>query len=111
MATFGWLVNFAVNSVFLTVLDDDDGRWVIFLVLGAFALLAWLFVFFFVPETINKEIKTNLEELIGEEKLRDARRELRERWGIKDVDANSKSKVMKDGVTFKQNAYKSQIQY
>lgn len=61
IATFGWLINFAVNSVFLNILDDDTGKWMLFIVLGVMALLAWLFVFFFIPETIGKSVRDNLE--------------------------------------------------
>lgn len=70
IAFFGWIVNFALNSVFLTILNDKDGRWILFIVLSAFALLAWLFVYFFVPETMGKSVKENLEELIGKDNLR-----------------------------------------
>lgn len=77
VATFGWLINFAVTSVFLTILNDPDGRWILFIVLACFALLAFLFVFFFVPETVGKSCKDNLEGLIGKQELREKRREIR----------------------------------
>lgn len=77
VATFGWLVNFAVNSVFLTILNDPEGKWILFLVLAIFALLAFLFALFLLPETIGKSTKQNLEELIGKEKLREKRKDLR----------------------------------
>lgn len=56
-ATWGWLVNFAVNSVFLNILDDPTGKWTLFIILGVFGLLAFLFVLFFVPETVGKTTK------------------------------------------------------
>ena len=74
IAFIGWLINFAVNSVFLTILNDPNGRWILFIFLAAFATLAWLFVFFLLPDTIGKSTKENLETLIGKEKLRDQRR-------------------------------------
>jgi sugar phosphate permease len=57
VATFGWLVNFAVNSVFLTILNDPQGKWMLFIVLSVFALLAFLFALFLLPETIGKSTK------------------------------------------------------
>lgn len=97
-AGFGWLVNFAVNSVFLTILNDPDGRWILFIVLSCIALLAFLFVFFFVPETVFGSTKENLELLIGKDKLRLKRKELRKKYGILDVDANSRSEVLREDI-------------
>lgn len=68
--TLGWLLNFAINSVFLNILDDPDGRWIIFVIVAVFALIALLFVGFCVPETVGKSVHENLCQLIGEEELR-----------------------------------------
>lgn len=73
VATFGWLLNFGVNSIFLNILDDENGRWVIFIILAAIGLLALGFVLLFVPETVGKSIKENLEEILGEDKVREKR--------------------------------------
>lgn len=69
IATIGWLVNFGVNSIFLNISDDPQGRWVIFLILGAFVAVAYVFVWLVLPETIGKTVKENLEEIIGKEAL------------------------------------------
>jgi len=111
IAFFGWLVNFALNSVFLTILNDKDGRWILFICLSIVALFAWLFVFFFVPETMGKTVKENLEELIGQEKLREKRRELRKKYGIKDAFAHTKVEVIQEDVKFKATYTKFQAQY
>lgn len=94
VCTWGWLINFAVNSVFLTILNDQEGKWVIFIVLACIAFLAYLFVFFLVPETIFQNTKENLEMIIGKEKLAEARRRVRKDHGVKDPYFNSKSKVI-----------------
>lgn len=111
IATFGWLINFAVNSVFLNILDDDTGKWMIFIVLGVMGFLAWLFVFFFIPETIGKSVRANLEEIIGVEALNRKRAEMRRVYGIKDVDVEAKSDVVKKDVEADREQYKLQNQY
>lgn len=100
VSTWGWLINFAVNSVFLTILNDADGRWVLFIVLACFALLAFLFVFFLVPETVFQNTKENLEMILGKEAFTEARRRVRKEHGIKDPCANTKSKVITEDLKF-----------
>ena len=46
-----WLSNFIVASIFLTSMETDPGKCYTFLILAFFALIAWIFVFFLVPET------------------------------------------------------------
>lgn len=52
-ASIGWLVNFVISSIFLNILDDELGRWIIFLILAALSGCCFFFVLFFVPETIG----------------------------------------------------------
>jgi hypothetical protein len=51
----------------LDFLDDAQGKWYVFLILAFNTVLAYLFVWFFVPETIGKNIKENLLEILGQE--------------------------------------------
>ena len=51
-----WASNFIVASVFLTSMESDAGKVYTFAILALNALLAFLFVYFFVPETANKRI-------------------------------------------------------
>jgi hypothetical protein len=51
-----WLSNFIVASVFLTAMETNEGKVYTFLILAFFAVLAWLFVYFLVPETAGKKI-------------------------------------------------------
>jgi len=107
IATFGWLFNFAVNSVFLTILDDKDGKWYIFIILGSFCLFTLIFVAVFVPETIGNSVKDNLTMLIGKEALDRKRSQLRREYGIKDLDVASRSQAIKKGVNSKKEPYRS----
>jgi hypothetical protein len=67
--SFGWLINFAINSFFLDALEDPAGRWIVFLVFAGFVALAILFVIFAVPETVGKSTRENLTELLGRDFL------------------------------------------
>lgn len=107
IAASGWLVNFGVTSVFLTILDDENGRWYVFLILAGFGLLTILFVVFLVPETMGKTVKENLETIIGKDTLNRKRSELRREFGIKDVDVASKSVAVKKSVQGKKEAYQA----
>lgn len=91
ISTFGWILNFGVNSVFLTILDDHDGRWYIFIILGVWSIITLIFVAFFLPETIGRSVKDNLENLIGKKALDKKRSQLRREYGIKDLDVASRS--------------------
>jgi len=61
----GWITNFIINVFFLDFLDNSQGKWYVFLILAFNTVLAALFVYFIVPETIGKTIKENLLEIIG----------------------------------------------
>ena len=51
-----WASNFIVASIFLTSMESDAGKVYTFAILALNALLAFLFVYYFVPETANKRI-------------------------------------------------------
>lgn len=84
--SFGWLVNFAINTYFLDALEDPAGRWIVFLIFAAFVGLAILFVIFVVPETVGKSPRQNLAALLGDEVLREQRKILRKEYDIVDVE-------------------------
>lgn len=50
-AATNWLCNFIVSSLFLSILNRDSGKVYAFLILAAFALGAWIFVYLMLPET------------------------------------------------------------
>ena len=62
-----WLSNFAVASVFLTSMESDAGKVYTFGILAGFALIAFIFIYFMVPETAGKKITENIKAIIGEE--------------------------------------------
>ena len=62
-----WIMSFFVGSIFLTVMDSDSGKVYAFLILAAFCVLAWVFTYFFVPETAGKPIEENIYNIIGED--------------------------------------------
>lgn len=64
--TTNWLSNFVVSSVFLIFLNTDLGSVLAFLLLALFAALAFVFVYFMVPETANKQIDDILVEILGQ---------------------------------------------
>lgn len=84
--SFGWIVNFGINTFFLDILDDPQGRWIVFLVLAGMVALAIIFVAIFVPETVNKSAKENLTDMYGKEYLHQQRKVLRKEYGIFDVE-------------------------
>jgi hypothetical protein len=94
--------------VFLNFIDDESGRWILFIVLAIFNFLAWIFVFFFVPETIGKTTRQNLKTMIGKEALDRHRKRLRKEYNIKDVDVHTKNKVVKDDLNNEREPYKLQ---
>lgn len=66
--TTNWVSNFIVATVFLQFLDNDNnnaGKVYSFVILGIFGLLAWLFVFYLLPETANKPIREILKAILG----------------------------------------------
>lgn len=46
-----WLSNFAVSSIFLTLMESDGGKVYTFLILAGFALAAFIFIYCLLPET------------------------------------------------------------
>ena len=62
-----WLGNFIVASVFLSAMETDAGKVYTFLILALFALIAFLFVLFLVPETAGKRVSENIKNIIGDE--------------------------------------------
>jgi len=63
--TTNWTANFVVATVFLLALQTDTGKVVSFLVLALVAMVAWVFVYFLVPETANKNIDEILNDILG----------------------------------------------
>eukprot|EP00351_Strombidinopsis_sp_SopsisLIS2011_P005429 CAMPEP_0116870924 /NCGR_PEP_ID=MMETSP0463-20121206/1051_1 /TAXON_ID=181622 /ORGANISM="Strombidinopsis sp, Strain SopsisLIS2011" /LENGTH=162 /DNA_ID=CAMNT_0004508385 /DNA_START=862 /DNA_END=1350 /DNA_ORIENTATION=- len=57
----GGLADFIVTSFFLIMLETDAGKVYSFCILGCNCLLAWLFIYFLVPETANKSIQENIK--------------------------------------------------
>jgi len=96
-ASFGWAVNFVITSIFLNILDDPVGRWIVFIILAAMTALAFIFVLMFVPETIGKTVMENLSDMMGKDWVRDRRRKLKTE-GIRFDYANiqSEDKIGKD---------------
>lgn len=55
-----------MSSIFLIFLDTQLGSVLCFVVLAIFAALAWVFVYFLVPETANRTIDDILVAILGE---------------------------------------------
>lgn len=55
-----------MSSIFLIFLDTQLGSVLCFVVLAIFAALAWVFVYFLVPETANRTIDDILIAILGE---------------------------------------------
>jgi len=57
LATFVcWVANFIVATVFPLALHTHAGSVGIFCLLAVFCVMFWVFVYFLLPETANKEI-------------------------------------------------------
>jgi len=102
--TFGWVVNFIINSFFLDALEDPQWRWMIFLLFACFVLLAILFVIFLVPETVGKSPRQNLALMMGKEVLHEQRKILRKEYDIIDVEVQNP--VVREDFEKKKQAYK-----
>jgi len=102
--SFGWVFNFLINTFFLDILDDPQGRWIVFLVLAGNTALAILFVIFVVPETIGKSAKENLNDMLGKEYLHKQRKILRKQFDILDIEIKV-PEILAD-MDKKKNAYK-----
>ena len=61
-----WICSFIVSSIFLTVMDTNEGKVITFLVLSIFPVLAFVFVYYLLPETANKKVSENISNIIGE---------------------------------------------
>lgn len=59
-----WGANFLVSTFFLSIMRTDTGCVLAFLLLGAFAIAAWLFVYRLLPETGGREISENVENVL-----------------------------------------------
>ena len=46
-----WISCFVVSSIFLTAMESNEGKVITFLVISIFALLCFVFVYNFLPET------------------------------------------------------------
>ena len=62
-----WLSNFIVSSVFLTSMESEGGKVYTFLILASFAVAAFIFIYFLLPETAGEKIRTNIKNIIGED--------------------------------------------
>ena len=63
--TTNWLTNFVVATVFLIFLSTPLGSVLSFIVLAIFAVLAWIFIYFLLPETANRTIDEILVAILG----------------------------------------------
>lgn len=61
---FNWLANFAIASIFLTVIEDPTGIVIIFIIMALIGVLTTLFIFYEVPETGGIRIQDNVENCI-----------------------------------------------
>lgn len=89
-ASFGWFANFGVNMVFLDLLDDSEGRWYLWIILGSVAIIIMIFVIFFVPDTSGKSPRENLIEMLGEEYI-ETEKELIKEYDLRDPDEMDES--------------------
>lgn len=83
---FGWITNFVLNTFFLDLIDDANGRWYTFLGLAVIAALSYLYVWFLVPETHGMSQRSSVAHVIGPEKYMQELRRLYEEDGIKYTD-------------------------
>jgi len=84
--TFGWIINFIINSLFLDALEDPVGKWVVFLVFAGMVLLAFVFVAIFVPETVGKSTRQNLNDMLGKNFIHKQTKSLRKEFDIIDIE-------------------------
>lgn len=60
-----WLSNFVVASLFLSSMETDAGKVYTFLILAFFAVCAFIFIYFLLPETAGKKISENIRNILG----------------------------------------------
>jgi len=82
---WSWILQFVINLFFLDIIDDDVGRYVMFIVFAIIGLIAWLYTFFYLPETVDNTVKGNLELLYGKDELVKMRNKLTREYGLKDI--------------------------
>lgn len=63
--TTNWVSNFVVATVFLIFLETPLGSVLCFIVLAGFSILAYVFIYFLLPETANRTIDEILEDILG----------------------------------------------
>lgn len=63
--TSNWVGNFIVASTFLILLESTLGSVLAFAILAVLSILTWLFTYFMLPETANRTIEENLEQILG----------------------------------------------
>jgi len=63
--TTNWATNFVVATVFLIFLDTKLGSVLSFLVLAGFAVSAWIFIYYLLPETAGRNIDEILILILG----------------------------------------------
>ena len=54
--TANWLSNYAVTAVFLTAVGSPLGTVLTYAIIGCFAMAAWVFIYFLLPETKGKSL-------------------------------------------------------
>lgn len=65
-ASSNWIANFAVSEVFKIITSISlVAEIIMYLVLGLFAILTFIFVWYFMTETAGKQIDQILEEILG----------------------------------------------
>lgn len=67
--TTNWVANFIVATVFLIFLETPLGSVLCFITLAGFSLLAYLFIYFLLPETANRTIDQILQDILGKNYL------------------------------------------
>jgi SP family myo-inositol transporter-like MFS transporter 13 len=71
-ATFNWVFNFIVSMTFLTLMSFNAGKVLAWALPAFFTALAWLFVFFKLPETKGKSLGEILELFKGKKVTSDS---------------------------------------
>ena len=60
-----WLSNFIVSSVFKSIMETDAGKVSAFLILAFFTILAYIFIYYKVPETNGQPIVVNVDNILS----------------------------------------------
>lgn len=67
--TANWVANYAVSAVFLTTTESNEGKVATYFVIAMFCIMAFIFIYYLLPETKEKSIdeivlmlNPNLEE-------------------------------------------------